>query len=72
MGKVQGCRFVLGFEVSESEQYKVGVRSNLGGNRIGTWRTPSYSIETTNYLQGGHFESEYLTQFHISIHTHSR
>ena len=71
LGKVQGGRFVLAFEVSESAWYEVGVRSNRGGNRIGSRRINCNSIGTMNYLQGGCFESEYLDQFHIWVHTHT-
>ena len=45
------------------------MRSNTESDKRETWRMHDYSIRTTNYLQGGHFESEYLDQFHISIHT---
>ena len=70
VGKFQGWIFVLVFEVSESARYEVGVRSNLGNDRIRIRRTHCYSVVTTNYLRGGRFESEYLDQFHISIQTH--
>ena len=72
MGKIQDSRFFLAFEGSDSAQYEVGVRNNLGGDGTGSWRTHCYSFRIMNYLQGGHFESEYFNLFHISTHTHTQ